>query len=67
VSACKVCSGMEPRTVDRLLLLGYGVRFVASRFGVSRRDVSGHRDSCLVGDRRAAVVADLREMAGGEG
>lgn len=61
--ACQVCSGPEPRTVDRLLLLGYGPRFVAHRFGVGRRHVAKHRDLCLVGERYAAVAGDLCSMA----
>ncbi len=65
--ACPVCRGVEPRTVDRLLLLGRGPRFIAPRFGVDRKAVAKHRDLCLVGDRRASVVADLRRMAGVEG
>ncbi len=28
--ACRVCSGWEPQTVDRLLLVGHGIRFVAA-------------------------------------
>jgi hypothetical protein len=56
---------MEPRTIDRLLLVGHGVRFVSERWGIPRRDVEHHRDRCLVGDRRERVEADLLRMAGG--
>ena len=67
-SRCPGCSGPEPWTVDRLLLLGRGPRFVARHFGAGRKDVAKHRDACLVGERRAAVERDLRGMAGtGEG
>ncbi len=61
---------MEPETVDRLLVLGYGPRFVAQRWGIPRHHIKRHRDECLVGERRTAVVADLQRMAGmveGEG
>ncbi len=65
--ACKVCKAMEPRTIDRLLVLGYGPQFIATRWGLRRRDVRLHRDECLQGVRRAEVVADLQQMAmGGE-
>ena len=64
-AACKVCSGMESETVDRLLAVGYGPRFVAARWGHDRRDVKRHRARCLVGDRLEAVEADLLRMAGG--
>ena len=63
-ASCKVCMGMESETVDRLLLVGYGPRFVSARWGHDRRDVRRHRDRCLVGDRRAEVEADLLSMAG---
>ena len=61
---CAVCVGMEPRTIDRLLVIGHGSRFVATRWGHARRDVKAHRDRCLVGDRRKRVEADLLRMAG---
>ena len=64
-STCKVCMGMEPETVDRLLLVGYGPSFVAQRWGVTRKVVAKHRDRCLTGDRLAATEADLVRMAGG--
>jgi hypothetical protein len=63
--ACRVCSGWEPQTVDRLLLVGHGIRFVSKRWGHSRQDVKRHRDVCLQGDRLAATEADLSRMAGG--
>ena len=63
-AACKVCAGREPKTVDRLLVIGHGTRFVAQRWGLPRKAVAMHRDTCLVGDRRQAVEADLRRMAG---
>jgi hypothetical protein len=54
---------MEPETVDRLLLVGYGPRFIAQRWGIDRKAIAKHRDRCLVGERRAGVEADLRSMA----
>jgi hypothetical protein len=63
--ACKICLGMEPETVDRLLAVGYGPRFVALRWGHRRQDVKAHRDRCLTGDRLAATEAALSRMAGG--
>ena len=65
--SCKVCRGMEPKTVDRLLLVGYGPRFISARWGIDRKAVAKHRDLCLVVERRAAVEADLRSMATDEG
>jgi hypothetical protein len=62
---CLVCSGFEPQTVDRLLLVGHGIRFVSKRWGHTRQVVKAHRDRCLVGDRRKRVEADLVRMAGG--
>ena len=62
---CPVCSGIEPRTIDRLLVIGHGSRFVATRWGYTRRDVKAHRDRCLVGDRLKATEAALSRMAGG--
>ncbi len=64
-STCKVCMGMEPRTIDRLLLAGHGIRFVSERWGHTRWVVKRHRDVCLQGDRRKRVEADLARMAGG--
>jgi len=64
---CAICMGMEPETVDRLLAAGYGPRFVAQRWGVTRQVVAKHRDRCLVGDRRKRVEADLVRLAGGGG
>lgn len=61
---CRVCSGPEPWTVDRLLLLGRGPRFIARHFGVDRRAVAKHRDGCLTGERRAVAEKDIRVMAG---
>ncbi len=62
--ACKVCSHMEPETVDRLLAAGYGPNFISRRWGLARWRIKKHRDECLVGERRASVEADLRRMAG---
>jgi hypothetical protein len=62
---CKVCAGFEPQTIDRLLVAGHGIRFVAARWGHTREVVKAHRDRCLVGDRRKRVEADLARMAGG--
>jgi hypothetical protein len=61
--SCPICRGMEPETVDRLLLVGHGVRFVSARWGHTRRGVKAHRARCLVGDRRKRVEADLIRMA----
>ncbi len=66
-SACRVCSGFEPQTIDRLLVVGHGVRFVADRWGHTRQVVKRHRDVCLQGDRLAATEADLVRMSGGVG
>ena len=63
--ACRICMGMEPETVDRLLAVGYGPRFVASRWGVTRQVVAKHRDRCLRGERLAATEAALDRMSGG--
>ncbi len=56
---CRVCSGFEPQTIDRLLVVGHGVRFVSERWGIPRWAVKAHRDRCLVGERRKRVEADL--------
>ncbi len=64
-STCRVCSGWEPETVDRLLLVGHGIRFVADRWGHTRQVVKRHRDACLQGDRLAATEAALVRMSGG--
>ncbi len=66
-STCAICMGMEPETVDRLLAVGYGTRFVASRWGVARKVVAQHRDRCLTGARLAATEADLSRMAASAG
>jgi hypothetical protein len=63
--SCPVCTGMESPTVDRLLLIGYGPRFVAARWGHDRRDVKRHLDRCLTGPRLESTKADLLRMAGG--
>ncbi len=65
--ACRICMGMEPETVDRLLAVGYRPRFVASRWGVTRQVVAKHRDHCLTGDRRKRVEADLVRMSASAG
>jgi hypothetical protein len=61
--ACAVCSGFEPETVDRLLVVGHGIRFVSDRWGHTRQVVKRHRDVCLQGDRRKRVEADLVRLA----
>jgi len=66
-STCKICMGFEPRTIDRLLLVGHGIRFVADRWGHTRQVVKAHRDRCLVGDRLKATEADLSRMASAGG
>jgi len=53
---------MEPKTIDRLLVIGYGPSFIAARWGLPRHKVKQHRDECLVGERRQAVEADLQRM-----
>jgi len=62
---CSVCMGFEPQTIDRLLVVGHGVRFVSARWGHTRQVVKAHRDRCLVGDRLKATEAALSRMAGG--
>ncbi len=64
---CAVCMGFEPETIDRLLLVGHGIRFVSARWGHSRKVVAKHRDRCLTGARLAATEAALARMAGGVG
>jgi hypothetical protein len=59
---CVVCAAMELRTIDRLLVLGHGPRFIAARWGLPRHKVKKHRDQCLVGERRAAVEAAMQGM-----
>jgi hypothetical protein len=59
---CKVCSAMEPRTIDRLLVMGYGPQFIATRWGLPRHHVKKHRDECLVGQRRLYVETGLLQM-----
>ncbi len=61
---CSVCNGREPKTADRLLLLGRSPRRIAPVFGVTRRQVQEHRDRCLTGGRLEGAIADLRRMAG---
>lgn len=61
--SCTVCKAADTRTIDRLLVFGYGPQFIAMRWGLPRHHVKRHRDLCLVGQRRAAVEADLRRMA----
>ncbi len=64
---CKVCKAMEPNTIDRLLVVGYGPQFISTRWGLRRQHVKKHRDECLQGLRRAEVVADVQQMVmGGE-
>ncbi len=60
--ACRVCSGIEPLTIDRLLLVGHGIRFVSERWGHRRQDVKAHRDRSLVGERLKATQAALSRM-----
>jgi len=64
-SSCGICMSMEPETADRLLLVGYGPRFVSERFGVTRKVVAKHRDRCLTGGRLATTEAALDRMRGG--
>jgi hypothetical protein len=64
-STCRVCSGWEPQTVDRLLSVGYGPRFISARWGHDRKVVAHHRDRCLTGERLAATESALSRMAGG--
>ena len=61
---CPVCEGYEPRTVNRLLVLGHGSRFVAERFpGLTRMDVRRHKEVCLP-PVREEVNKDLKRLAG---
>jgi hypothetical protein len=62
---CPICTGMESETVDRLLLIGYGPRFVSARWGHDRKDVARHRDRCLVGGRLESTQAALERMGAG--
>lgn len=63
--SCPVCLAPEPKTIDPLLLYGYGPAFVAARWGsLKRQHVKKHRDRCPVGERRQAVEDDLVRMAG---
>jgi hypothetical protein len=56
---CKVCTGVEPRTVNRLLGVGYGIRFVAKRFPhLNRKEVKRHQQECFPG-MRDEVAQDL--------
>jgi hypothetical protein len=64
-SECLVCTAPDTKTLDRLLVFGYGPSFIAARWGLKRHHVKKHRDLCLVGERQRAVEADLRRM--GEG
>jgi len=44
--SCPVCLAPEPKTIDRLLLYGYGPAFVAARWGsLKRQHVKKHRES----------------------
>jgi hypothetical protein len=67
VTACKVCRGVEPAVVDKLLVWGRAPRWIAPKFGHTRRAVARHERTCLVGARRAKVEADLMSMAAEEG
>jgi hypothetical protein len=62
--SCTVCQAIEPKTIDRLLVFGYGPRSIAERWGLRRHHVNKHRNECLVGERRQAVEADLRSGEG---
>jgi hypothetical protein len=63
---CKACGSFEPYTINRLLALGYGSRFVAERMpGLTRKDVRRHKESCLPGVLEE-VNEDLRRMGGVE-
>jgi hypothetical protein len=66
-STCRVCSGWEPETIDRLLAVGYGPRFISARWGHTRQVVAQHRDRCLTGGRLAATEASLLRMAASAG
>lgn len=62
---CKVCTGPEPRTVNRLLGIGRGVRFIADRMPhLTRRDVKHHQERCFPG-MRDEVAQDLLRLGGG--
>ena len=53
----------KPGTIDKLLLVSRAPRWIAPKFGHSRRDVVRYEDRCLVGERRAAAERDLLAMA----
>ena len=63
MTACKVCRGVEPAVVDKLLVWGRAPRWIAPKFGHTRRDVARHEKACLVGERRRRVEADLLAIA----
>jgi hypothetical protein len=58
---------MEPETLDKLLVLGYGPTFIQARWGLPRWRIKKHRDECLTGERRAAVENELRAVAASRG
>ena len=63
---CKVCEGVEPYTVNRLLGLGRGSRFVEARFPhLTRKNVKRHQQECFP-QMRDEVAQDLARLGGGE-
>ena len=66
---CRVCNHMEAATLNRFLdmpddwTVKRGPRSLAPVFGLDRRDIAKHERTCLVGERRAKVEADLLRMA----
>jgi hypothetical protein len=64
---CKACESFEPHTINRLLALGYGSRFVAERMpSLTRQDVRRHQRECFP-QLREDVRADLLSLGGGDG
>ena len=60
---CVVCRGLEPSNLNRMLLLGWSARFIASRWGYSRKALKHHIDKCLGENERENVKRDLYAMA----
>ncbi len=60
---CVVCRGLEPTNLNRMLMLGWSPRFIASRWGYSRKAIKRHIDVCLTENERENVKRDLYAMA----
>ena len=59
---CPVCRGLEPTNLNRMLLLGWSPRFIASRWGYSRAAIRRHIKECLTESERENVKRDLYAM-----